>query len=303
MVLSRNWWSLVLCLLPCTAVPSLCQSPRLNKVIELFEKKTPAFGSFVTTVSIRSAAEHSSLPLDFVIVDMEHTPYDPSLLQQYLLGMVNRRRILEKGNLQPDVMPFVRLPGNGREHTQFLIKQALDLGVYGVLMPHVNSREQALWAVRSSRYGQMQGAPDFEPLGERGGGPRLAGALLGAQWVGIRPAGRPLAAGPAGRTAAVGDGRVEGSCRARGRDRSVPGVGGLFAGPGDLAFSLGVPLGDPAVEVAVQKILAACRASGVPCGTVAETPEINKRLAEGFRFLVVYNNPVPAEVGAARAKR
>ena len=300
---SRPSLRIALCCPLLFACTCAAQTVRLNKVVELFERKSPAFGSFVTVVSPRAAAEHASLPLDFVIVDMEHTPYDPMQLQGYLLGMINKRRIMAKGNLQPDVMPFVRLPANGREHTQFLLKQALDLGVFGVLLPHIDNREDALWAVRSARYGQRLGVPDFEPRGQRGVGLGWPARYWGLPSVEYAERADLWPLDPKGELLLwfMIESR-EGVEHAR-EIAAVPGVGGLFLGPGDLAFSLGVPLGDPRVEEPIRKVLAACRETGVPCGTVAETPEIDGRLQQGFRFLVVYNNPVPPAVGKAMAAR
>ena len=44
---------------------------------------------------------------------MEHAPFDVEKLRQFLLGMTNKREILEKGNLQPNVIPLVRVPAAG----------------------------------------------------------------------------------------------------------------------------------------------------------------------------------------------
>ena len=49
--------------------------------------------------------------------------------------LLNRKRIAEKGNLQPDVVPTVRITPNARERNQWVIKQALDIGVYGLVLP------------------------------------------------------------------------------------------------------------------------------------------------------------------------
>jgi hypothetical protein len=42
--------------------------------------------------------------------------------------LLNRKRIAEKGNLQPDVVPMVRIPPNARERNQWVIKQARKRG-------------------------------------------------------------------------------------------------------------------------------------------------------------------------------
>jgi 4-hydroxy-2-oxoheptanedioate aldolase len=88
--------------------------------------------------------------MDFVQIDMEHSPLDVETLRTFLQGMVSRREILENRSLRPNVVPFVSLPQNGRDQVQFMIKQALDLGAYGLMFAHINTPQEALAAVRAS---------------------------------------------------------------------------------------------------------------------------------------------------------
>ena len=100
----------------------------LNRSIELLSANQPAFGILSHDRSIENARSLARSGLDFVIIDMEHGPLDFESLRTFLLGMVDKARILEKGNLQMDVAPLVRLPANGRDQATFLTKQALDVG-------------------------------------------------------------------------------------------------------------------------------------------------------------------------------
>ena len=88
---------------------------RLNKAIELFENNEPAFGLLSFDYSLNNARSLSRSGLDFIIVDMEHAPFDVERIRQFLLGMTDKRAILEKGSLQPNVVPFVRIPAIGSE--------------------------------------------------------------------------------------------------------------------------------------------------------------------------------------------
>ena len=72
---------------------------RLNKLIEMFENDEPAFGVLSFDYSLENARSLATSGLDFVFVDMEHAPFDVEKLRQFLLGMTNKREILEKGNL------------------------------------------------------------------------------------------------------------------------------------------------------------------------------------------------------------
>ena len=64
---------------------------------------------------------------------------------------------------------------------QYLVKQVLDLGVYGVMFPMINSREEALNAIASMRYPKAAGETDAGPQGvraERRATPSGIGGLL-----------------------------------------------------------------------------------------------------------------------------
>ncbi|HRT28646.1 MAG TPA: aldolase/citrate lyase family protein [Kiritimatiellia bacterium] len=263
------------------------QKPRLNRFIELMEANQPAFGLFSSIVSTRNGSAMAGSGLDFVIVDLEHTPYDLTRLEGYLLGMINKAEILKKGNLQPSVVPFVRVPAAGREQLQFIIKQVLDLGPFGLVVPHVDTAADARAMVQASRFPQVQGVADFEPAGKRGVGYGWAArywGLSGADY-GERADLWPL--DPQGElvlwlmieTRESVDNVLE--------IARTPGVGGLFVGPSDLALSLGVPFDDAAVETAIEKVLAAGRQAKVPVGTLCPPNQVERRLAQGFLFLAV----------------
>ncbi len=269
-------------------------APRLNRYVELMEAKKPAFGVFSSIVSTRNGAAMASSGLDFVIVDLEHTPFDLSKLEGYLLGMVNKKEVLTKQNLQPSVVPFIRVPAAGREQLQFVIKQVLDLGPMGIVVPHVDTPANARAMVQACRFPQLKGVPDYEPAGKRGVGYGWAArywGLSGAEYA-ERADLWPL--DPKGELALwlmIETKESVDNCLAIAR---TPGVSGLFLGPSDLAFSLGVPLGHPEVETAIEKVVAACREAGVPLGTLCGEGEVEKRLAQGFRFLAVGGDAGPS---------
>lgn len=259
---------------------------RINKFIERMEKATPAFGVFASNVSPRSGANMSSSGLDFVIIDMEHSPYDVTRLEGYLLGMISKHDVLTKG-LQPPTVPLVRVPAAGREQLQFVVKQVLDLGVMGIVVPHVDTAEDARLAVQASRFPQLNGVPDFQPEGKRGVGYGWAArywGLSGSEYARradlwpLDPQGELVLWIMIETQLAVEN--IQGIA-------ATPGIGGLFVGPSDLAFSLGVPLGDPAVETAIEKVVEAAQQTSVPLGTLCGRDQVEKRLSQGFHFLAV----------------
>src|SRR5436190_5281379 len=153
----------------------MSQTGRLNKVIELLEQgKVVLGGAVVVPGNIEQALAFSDMGYDFLIFEMEHEGFHLPNLRLSLQFLLDRKRIVTKGTLQPDVVPFVRVPPNAREQNQWVIKQALDTGVYGLILPHLDTVEQAQAAVIACRYPQAAGAADYEPKGQRGWAPLAA---------------------------------------------------------------------------------------------------------------------------------
>lgn len=257
---------------------------RLNRTIELLESGRPAFGVLSFDYSLVSARTLASSGLDFVIIDMEHAPYDVERLQTFLLGMTDKRQIQEKGNLQMNVTPFVRVPATGGEEVLFQAKQVLDVGVFGVMYPSIGTRSEAERAVRATRYPQRLGSADFEPEGLRGRNPTNAMWFWGIRDYQDRADVWPL--DERGELLAILQIETPEGVENVEEIVSVPGVGVLFIGPSDLTAAMGFPPGDE-VEAAIQRVLRACLNSGVPCAITTSAGTVEQRIAEGFRFVTV----------------
>jgi len=264
---------------------------RVNRFIETLQQSKPVLGIWCYDHSMRNAAALADSPLNFIIIDMEHGPLDFPVLGQFLQGMLSRRE--SNVSLSPRVTPIVRLPQNGREQLQFQIKQALDAGVYGLLLPHINTREEALAAVRAARYPQKIGVKDFDPPGLRGVAPDAPARYWGlpvADYV-TRADVWPL--DPQGEIVLML--QIE---EKQGVDNvdsilEVPGISAIFIGPGDLSFSLGFP-GDTSaapVQAAIQKVLAACKKKGVPCAIDTSPEQVEQRIKEGYQILTIGEDP------------
>ena len=227
---------------------------------------------------------------DLIILETEHVGFDFPTLRHSLQYLLNRKRLVEKGTLQPDVVPLVRIPPYTRERNAWVIKQTLDAGPFGLVLPHLDSVEGAEAAVRAARYPQVPGAPDFEPEGERG----WASALAPTYW-GLSPQDYCEAADvwpldPDGELLLMGIvENVRGINALPDILRQVKGIGAIWAGPGDLSVSMGLRgnATHPDVEAGVQQILAMCQNAGVPCAT-GTTPAISveTRLEQGFRIVI-----------------
>ena len=105
---------------------------------------------------------------DMLVIEMEHQGFNFDDLRASLHFLLSRKQIADGGTLQADPVPMVRIPPNTNEQNQWVIKQALDTGVYGLVLPHLSTVEGAQAAVIAARYPQVPGSADFEPPGERG---------------------------------------------------------------------------------------------------------------------------------------
>lgn len=263
------------------------EGPRLNKLIALFENDQPAFGILSFDYSLNNARAMASSGLDFVFIDMEHAPFDVERLRVFLLGMTNKRSINEKGNLQPDVVPFVRIPAaGGAEELISQAKQVLDVGVFGIFFPAIHTREDAELAVRATRYPQYNGAPDYEPEGLRGRNPSNAQWYWGIRDYHVKADVWPL--DPQGELLSMMF--IESAEGVENVDEivTVPGLGAIFVGPSDLSTSMGYASpAAPEVEAAIQTVLRACLDNDVPCAITTGAGSVQQRINEGFRFVTV----------------
>jgi len=112
--------------------------PRLNGIIRALEAGQPAFTCF-SPAEIDSAYAVSVSKYDGVVFEMEHNPWDGRALRDSLQYMLNRAQIVKAGSLAPAVTPMVRVPVNGVEKGQWHAKQALDIGCYGIVWPHITT--------------------------------------------------------------------------------------------------------------------------------------------------------------------
>ncbi|MFQ6004830.1 MAG: HpcH/HpaI aldolase/citrate lyase family protein [Woeseia sp.] len=266
-------------------IPLMAQeSGHLNRAIETLEDGQPVFGLFTSDFSLTNARALAGSDLDFIFIDMEHSPFDTETLRTFLLGMTDKARILEKGSVQMDVTPLVRVPMYGREGLQFLVKQVLDVGAFGIVFPFISTKEEAVNAVASMRYPQQRGDAAPDPRGLRGASPGLASWFWGTDDYMQRADVWPL--DPAGDLLAVL--QIESREGVDNIDEiaAVPGVGAIFIGPFDLSISYGVigQTDHPDMAAAMKRILAACKANNIPCGLTTSTDSVKAYLEEGYTF-------------------
>ena len=264
-------------------------TPRLNSIIRLLEQQQIPITVF-SPPAIESAIELATAKYDGVVFEAEHNPYDIRGLRDCLQYMLNRRQLFERQSLSPAVTPIIRIPANGGEMNQWMAKQALDIGAYGIVWPRVSTVEQAYNAVASCRYPRPQTAAAYEPAGLRGDQPVHA-----ARYWGITPQEYyakadvwPLA--PHGEILVIvmceDVDAVDNLLRIL---KEVKGIGVVLIGEGDLSQNLGYPrqYDHPAVVEAMTAIRRICGEHGVVCGHPhVETQNAQRVIDEGYRFLM-----------------
>jgi 4-hydroxy-2-oxoheptanedioate aldolase len=206
--------------------------------------------------------------------------------------------VLQKGNLQPNVALFARFPPEA-DQSQWVVKQALDIGLHGFIFNGVETREQALIAVKSMRYPQLKGSKYYEPNGIRGSGPANAMWIWGVSGEEYDRRADLWPLNPDGDLLAII--MIESVEGLQNLDAitTTPGVGALFVGAAsDLTRSMGVRPGSPEVEAGLQKVLSACKTHKVACAiTATNANDVAKRVREGWNII---RSTVPA-ITAGRA--
>lgn len=272
--------------------------PRLNGAICALEQGKPAFVTFCPP-EIGTAQAINAAPYDGAVFEMEHNPYDIRALRDCMQYMLDRQQILSSGTLAPAVAPMVRIPPNGAEMNQWVAKQVLDIGVYGVVWPHVSTVEEARNAVAACRYPRPPSAPYFEPAGQRGDAPRTAARYWGISQQEYYQRADVWPLNPQGEILVVI--MCEEARAIRNLPKmleTVPGIGVVLIGEGDLSQDMGFPrqYDHPAVAAAIDDILAICKAHNVVCGHPhVDSGNVDSILAKGFRWLMA----APAQSFAA----
>jgi 4-hydroxy-2-oxoheptanedioate aldolase len=277
--------------------------PRLNPVIRAFEAGQPAFAAF-SQAGPENAIALSTAQYDAIVFEMEHHPWDPRALRDSLQYLLSRGDIARSGSVAPAIAPMVRIPPNGAEKAQFHAKQALDLGVYGIVWPHVSTVDEAYNAVAACRYPRLPDQPRYEPAGIRGDGPTAAVRYWGVtqQQYYERAGVWPL--DPHGEILVIL--QIEDT---RGIEnlpevlRRVPGIGMILLGEGDLSQELGYPrqYEHPLVLEWMARAVKACTDAGVPVGHPhVDAHNAERILREGFRFLMAAPVRSYAALDAAR---
>jgi 2-keto-3-deoxy-L-rhamnonate aldolase RhmA len=221
------------------------------------EGESVAIGTFIKTASAQLVEVLGLSGLHFGVLDAEHAALDRSAIDLMLLaGRAAGLPLL----LRPD----------SRESS--LIQCALDCGAAGVVLPHVDSEEDARQAVARARY--RHGTRGFS------GSTRAAG-------YGAMPMADALAAGDA--TLVICQIESPEAVANAGAIARVEGVGGLLVGRADLAVAMGEGSASSAAVIeAAMTVARAARAAGKIAGmATGSAAECARFRAAGANWFIV----------------
>jgi 4-hydroxy-2-oxoheptanedioate aldolase len=221
--------------------------------------RQPLVGYWVVLDSPASTERIARLGYDYVSLDAQHGLFGYS-------GMLAGLTAIDAAGR---AVGMVRVAANDAT----LIGRALDAGAAGVIVPLINSADEAAAAVSASRY---------PPAGSRSYGPTRAMLRIGPAPADANETVIVLA------MIETSDGLANVEAIA-----ATPGIGGLYVGPSDLTIAVGgAGPGDPSVadafEAALVRIRQACVDNGIAAGLHTRSgEEAAKRMSEGFTLLTV----------------
>ena len=225
-----------------------------NKLI----KNELTLGSWLTLGSSAITEIMARAKFDWLVVDLEHSTISIDMAGEMI-------RIIDLCG----ATPLVRLTSNDTNQ----IKRVMDAGAGGIIVPMINTSEEATKAVKATRYG---------PNGTRGVG------LARAQGYGVSfneylkwQINEPIVIVQIEHTNAIDN--LEDIL-------STPGVDGFIIGPYDLSCSMGIPgqfENDKFIEM-MKFILETGKNLNCPAGlhiVEPDTQKLEKSISEGFTFI------------------
>ena len=240
-----------------------------NKLKRALKDGKVCLGATITMSNPVVAEIMSHLDYDWLWIEAEHTPMsDESILA--MLQCANGT----------DVSMIVRVPWNDKT----IIKRILDTGPDGIIIPLVRTKEDAEEAVKAMKY---------PPLGERGAG------LARAQCYGLHMGEYMASANEEVMTILMIE-HIEAVNNIE-AILDVKGIDSVMIGALDLSGSMGIlgQMGEPQLEEAIQKVLAACKKKGVSCGIIAFDPnQAKERIKQGFTNIVIGMDVIYLGTGA-----
>jgi len=245
--------------------------PALNAFKTALAAKQPQIGLWLSMADPYMAEVSATAGFDWLLIDGEHAPNDLRSTLAALQAVAPHR-----------AQPVVRAV----QGDTALIKQLLDIGAKNLLVPMVDTAEQARALVSATRY---------PPLGIRGVGSAVGRA---SQWS-ARTDYLDIADAE---VCLLVQAETEAALANLPQICAVDGIDGVFIGPADLAASMGHRgrPGHPEVQAAIEAAMRTIVASGKAAGTLTSDPKLARRYLELGCSFVAVGVDVLLFAGAAR---
>lgn len=232
------------------------------------------YGTMWAYPNPEQVAQVSSSDLDFIVIDTEHTPNDRSMVRALSV------RIAAAG-----IAPLVRVPSPDPN----LIRQALDAGAHGVVVPYCEDPEVVRECIAAARYRPLKESLLAEAIANGGpADPDTRAYLEDYNKHSFFVAMIESAPAVANLDAIL----------------AVGGIDATFIGPHDLSVSYGLPeqYEHPTVQGAIATIISTSNAHGVASGTQWwNTDLVRRELELGGRFVLYSNDLNMIRLGYAEA--
>ena len=242
-----------------------------NQLLQKWHQKEKSLGIWSNLPDIHLAEMLSRTGVDWICFDLQHGLMDYSDLTRLLPAVTG-----------VPITPLVRVAANTSDH----IGKALDAGARGVIVPMINTVADASQAVASSYY---------PPMGQRSCGPMRDAMLEGLSYLGTAN----------DEVACILMIETQEGLRNLDSIAAVEGVSGLFVGPMDLTYGLGLPPGDftnPRFIDALDAIRSACERNRLASGIFGYDAHMAARaLEDGFDFASVGSDISFARAGVSQA--
>ncbi len=245
------------------------QTP-INTFKQALAAGTPQIGLWAALASAYSTELLAGVGYDWLLIDGEHAPNDVRNTLSQLQAVASAQQAFRDARSHA----IVRVPVGTGDVGVALIKQYLDIGAQTLLVPMIDTPEQAALVVKATRYA---------PAGIRGMGSALARA---SRW---QAHARYVFEANDQVCVLVQAETVE-AMKNLDAIAATPGVDGVFIGPADLSASMGHPgnAAHPEVQAVIADGVKRIRAAGKAPGILATTEAGAKQwLAAGALFVAV----------------
>ncbi len=234
---------------------------KTNPVKEKLRQREPTFGTWLSLGNLHATRVLARSGFEWLTLDIEHSPFDWSTAATLFAAVADA-----------GCVPLARVP----EGDHYCIKRVLDAGAWGIVVPMVDTVEQARTAIAAAKY---------PPVGNRsvGGGMHSMNFAATAGDYYQRANDEILVVLQT--ESPTGVENAEAIYR-------LPGCDAIFVGPNDLRFNMRSPDGamptPEAHEAMIQRVIEIGKRVGTPTGMHTMDPETAlKRAEQGMQFIAV----------------